>query len=50
MVGLDERVGGVDELVDEGCGGGVQGGGLGGLVGLRGGPDCGRGGGGLGAG
>ena len=40
VVRLDERVGGVNELLDEGRGFGVQGGGLGGLVGLFRGPDC----------
>ena len=39
MVRLDERVGRVDELVDEGGGFGVKRRGLGGLVGFFGGPD-----------
>ena len=39
VVRLDERVRGVDELVDEGGGFGVERGRLGGLVGFFGGPD-----------
>lgn len=50
MVGFYGRVGGVDEVVKEGGGGGVEGGGLRGLVGLFRGPDCGGGAGGLGVG
>lgn len=44
VVGFYGRVGGVDEVVKEGGGGGVEGGGLRGLVGLFRGPDCGGGG------